>query len=425
MRKKFFDLPLPTKLLTILACVSVILGIWARFYHLSLPASVIFDEVYFPAFAWNFLHGIQTFDVHPPLGKFIIALGELLFGNNPLGWRIMPALFGVGFIFLMAAVWWRSQKEAIGTMIIAILVSIEGMWLAYSRVGLMDGVLVFFTMLTYFSALGAQDSLGFLWTATFLGLAVAIKWPALGIVVPAMYVLGQRGHLKKFFPWLLWTAFVYLLIVYSGEIISHTPSPLSAMWEWHKQAYLYHLNLTATHPWGSPWWSWPFMLKPVLMYIGNEPDGRQSIINALGNPVIWWTSSVAVFGSLFYLIAKVIRKQDVRQHPLTPLLVGYFSMWLPWMKIGRVIFLYHYLLAYAFALLILTYWLTVLWKFDRWMALCILTLCTVVGVFFLPIAVGLPLTHEQYAERMWLSPWVDANIANFLKVHHISINTVN
>ena len=86
--------------------VGVLIGVWARLINLGYPSSRIFDEVYFPVFANDYLKHIPFFDVHPPLGKFIIAAGIFLFGDNSFGWRIMPALFGIGMIAIAAAAAW-------------------------------------------------------------------------------------------------------------------------------------------------------------------------------------------------------------------------------------------------------------------------------------------------------------------------------
>ena len=67
----------------IVACV--IVGVFARTYHLGLPTAQVFDEVYFPVFAEKFLHGELAFDAHPTLGKFIILPGIWLFGNQSYG----------------------------------------------------------------------------------------------------------------------------------------------------------------------------------------------------------------------------------------------------------------------------------------------------------------------------------------------------
>jgi len=38
---------------------------------------------------------------HPPLGKIFIALGILVFGMVPFGWRIVGTLFGVAMVPVM------------------------------------------------------------------------------------------------------------------------------------------------------------------------------------------------------------------------------------------------------------------------------------------------------------------------------------
>ena len=49
-----------------------------RLFRISEPRQVVFDEVHFGGFASHYLKGTYFFDVHPPLGKMIIAgIGHL------------------------------------------------------------------------------------------------------------------------------------------------------------------------------------------------------------------------------------------------------------------------------------------------------------------------------------------------------------
>lgn len=55
-----------------------------------------FDEIYHGRTAYEMINGLYCYEnVHPPLGKELIALGVLIFGMNPFGWRFMGTLFGV------------------------------------------------------------------------------------------------------------------------------------------------------------------------------------------------------------------------------------------------------------------------------------------------------------------------------------------
>ena len=46
---------------------AVVLGVWARIYHLGFPSRILWDEKYFPVMANKYLHGEYQFDLHPPL----------------------------------------------------------------------------------------------------------------------------------------------------------------------------------------------------------------------------------------------------------------------------------------------------------------------------------------------------------------------
>ena len=52
--------------------------------------------------------------------------------------------------------------------------------------------------------------------------------------------------------------------------------------------YNYHNELRATHPASSPWWAWPFDLKPVWFYQQSFAAGTAGAIYDAGNLVIWW-----------------------------------------------------------------------------------------------------------------------------------------
>ena len=79
------------------------LAAYLRFHRLGVPQAKVFDEVYYSHDAWSLLHhGVELnahdngpgFVVHPPLGKWMIAFGEWVFGYNSYGWRFSAALVG-------------------------------------------------------------------------------------------------------------------------------------------------------------------------------------------------------------------------------------------------------------------------------------------------------------------------------------------
>src|SRR5690349_4360886 len=76
----------------------IVVFAFLRIWRISFPGETVFDEVYFPKMAWQYLTGEAFFDIHPPLGKLMIAVGESIFGNTTLGWRIVSLLFGLGIL---------------------------------------------------------------------------------------------------------------------------------------------------------------------------------------------------------------------------------------------------------------------------------------------------------------------------------------
>src|SRR5918995_4520137 len=173
-------------------------GLWARIYNLGSPPSRVFDETYFPTFAYNYLRGLPVFDLHPPLGKFVLAAGIALLGDTPLAWRLMPALFGCALLVLGAVLGWCYTKERIGALLLATFVASETILIVYSRMGLLDGILLFFILATLLTALRVERRGQIIWPAVLLGLSVGVKWTALGLVVPVGYVLWRKGLLRAF-----------------------------------------------------------------------------------------------------------------------------------------------------------------------------------------------------------------------------------
>lgn len=144
-----------------------------RFFNIGYPSdSLIFDEVYYVKDAasqlvfgypteWpndiEYQFGTAVLErmsadasnaVHPPLGKWLIGLGMLVFGSaSSLGWRVAVAVFGtlsVGVLMLLAHRLTRSFWTA---MLAGFLLAIEGVSIVMSRVGLLDGFLAFFALL--------------------------------------------------------------------------------------------------------------------------------------------------------------------------------------------------------------------------------------------------------------------------------------
>jgi dolichyl-phosphate-mannose-protein mannosyltransferase len=101
------------------------------------------------------------------------------------------------------------------------------------------------------------------------------------------------------------------------------------------------------------------------------------------------------------------------------LLVGYLANFLPFSRIIRVMFLYHYFFALIYSLAAAVILLGILgdytadhpqfWKFSRprkqYLYLGVLGLAIISFLYFAPLSYGLPLTEPELQARDWLSSW--------------------
>ncbi len=118
--------------------------------------------------------------------------------------------------------------------------------------------------------------------------------------------------------------------------------------------YDYHNNLRATHAASSPWWAWPFDFKPVWFYLGNLAEGWTALTYDAGNLVLFWLSVPA----MAWTAAMAWRRRSL---PLALILIGFACQWLPWARIDRATFQYHYYTGLPFVILALAYFLAELW----------------------------------------------------------------
>ena len=394
-----------------LAAVTVLVGLWARVWKLGFPGQRIWDEIYFPVMARKFLDGVYQFDLHPPLGKFIIAVGIALFGDTPVGWRIMPLLFGVALVPLGAALGWYLMRERVAALLLAAFVAGETFLIAYSRIGIMDLILVFFTLATLLAALLVERRGQVLWVAVLLGLAISVKWAVFMVAVPVGYVLWRKGLLKPFVASLWVSAVIYVVLVYLGALVSVTTNPWEAWqwtWGWHLKAFE-KVTAAIPNPWSSPWWTWPLMLRTIrLSPLFATATGDLQVIAAIGNPVIWYGSTLAVVAGLVEAARRLVARKPIADDPLVPILLGYVSLLLPWIPGTRLPYVYNYLPSYAFALLALVYWLVRIWgrrPWGPWVVVAFTALALASTLFFVPLVAGLPIDSEALDRRVWLDSW--------------------
>ncbi|WP_445195057.1 phospholipid carrier-dependent glycosyltransferase, partial [Tsukamurella paurometabola] len=134
-----------------------------RFFNLGYPSNdgfigstpvqtPVFDEKHYAPQGWQVLSGGQWIEdnpgfgliVHPPVGKWMIAIGEWLFGYSPLGWRFMSAVCGTLLVFLVIRAARRLSRSTLIGGLAGLFLICDGLTMVSSRVALLDIFLVFF-----------------------------------------------------------------------------------------------------------------------------------------------------------------------------------------------------------------------------------------------------------------------------------------
>ncbi|WP_255447199.1 dolichyl-phosphate-mannose--protein mannosyltransferase [Schumannella soli] len=152
--------------------IVLLVAIVTRLVNLSSPHALVFDETYYAKDAWSQLHlgyegswtdgddakflagdtdvytDTASFVAHPPLGKWVIALGMMVFGvQDAIGWRISVAIVGILLVVLTMAIAHGLFRSRIITALSGGLLAIDGNAIVMSRVALLDVILALFCLL--------------------------------------------------------------------------------------------------------------------------------------------------------------------------------------------------------------------------------------------------------------------------------------
>ena len=156
-----------------------------RIFNLGSPKGLVFDEVYYVDGARDLLtYGVEVngsdpeFIVHPPVGKWLIASGIKLFGDNEFGWRFASAVFGTLLILVFARLVHVIFYSPLLTALGASLMALDGLLLVHSRTALLDLFLTFFTLVGVLLWHRNRH----IWAGVAFGLAIGCKWSAIYFV---------------------------------------------------------------------------------------------------------------------------------------------------------------------------------------------------------------------------------------------------
>ena len=367
----------------------------------------------------------------------LIGLWVLVLARSHFGRFVLVA--GIGFLTIVAglgAPWPFLVVCALALLLALVLVwnrpirlAVDDLWAmpAIAVVGVAIGLP--FTM-AYFSVEGRTPRSAVEYLFAFLARGAQAAWPAwimlgvAGLLILARALRSWRspdsdrrwfapGEMAGFaWPWVFACLLVLPLLIYFvayipylqlGHAIATVNQGPGYGWsldELQSQMFGYHFGLQAGHPAASPWWSWPLDLKPVWFYSHSYDNRLMAVIYNGGNPILFWAGMPAIIwcGILAW------RRRSLA---LVLVVAAFAFQYLPWTRIERATFQYHYFTAVLFAMVAVAYVVDEglrSWAY-RSLAIAFLFAAVIAGLLIFPLGSALAMPDWYVNAARALAPW--------------------
>lgn len=325
------------------AIVVAFIAAVTRVVGIASPNAQIFDEIYYANDANDMLtYGVEWdeknngpgYVVHPPLGKWMIALGIKAFGYDSFGWRVSAVAIGVATVLMITRIARRMFGSTVLGCAAGLLMAFDGMHFVLSRTALLDIFVMFFILAAFGALVLDRDQRRNRWStfianggdpsargrvsrppfavpwwrlaaAALIGCGIGVKWSAV-FVLPAFLLLlmwweiGARRTAGVRHPvvdaildelgWLILAGVIIVLVylaTWSGWFLTDVGyyrhwlrdtgqgepliwGPIRNLIEYHNAAIGFHTGLDDTHPYQSRPWQWLLLGRPVAFYFSNE-----------------------------------------------------------------------------------------------------------------------------------------------------------
>lgn len=408
---QFLRRPLPLALL--IAGLAELLFAW----RVTIPSKPYFDEVHYVPAARTLLALAHPANIeHPLLAKELIALGIWLFGDDPLGWRMLSTLAGSAVVAGVFALVWLGTRRLRPALVASVLTLVNFTVFVQARIAMLDGFMAAFVILGATSLLwsmhGAPGQVRRRWClgAVLLGLATACKWTAAPYVAFAAlaYLLLRRGRPDR---WpglgpvmalaLLGGVSVatYFLTFTPAFFYAQEPLTLATLLPFQWTMFQQQTQVLPAHTYQSAWYTWPFDWRPIW-YLYEPVDGAQRGVLLLGNPAVMWGGLVAVLACA----GAWLRSRAIRPGAAAGLWIASIAIW-PLIPKSLGFFYYYYLPSIWLAVVLavaLDHWRARLRYWDE------VVVMLAVGLFlhFYPILSAAPLAGPgAFARWIWLDSW--------------------
>lgn len=401
----------------------------------SYKYGTYFDEIYFVRAAHDYLNLREPPEAHPPLGKLIIAGGIVCFGMNPFGWRILGVLAAAAMIPIIFLFGKRMFKSTVAGLFAAFLLTFDFAHFAIARLATGETYIALFSLIMFYFFFdylrivndGEEEKKA--WRSLFIcivcfGLWFATKWTAaFGLAAILILLLISNIRNKKPFyndykivlAGLFVSAAIYIA-AYIPYMLSGTGHGLLDVGMKQLGMFGYHAwsVVGATHPFSSPWWSWPLMLKTLWLFSNTVNGSTVSTIVLMGNPAIWWGGVLALIAVAAKFLRGAMKKKVQEQdydYLCSFILISFILLWIPYALITRTLFIYHFVPAVPFMIFAITYGMKELQQkvsTGKFVAVItvILIVTAVLFCLFYPVISGYPVAVEYKDSLRWLEGWV-------------------
>lgn len=352
-----------------------LLGGVVRFADLGSPTDAgtpVFDEKHYVPQAWQMLRNGGVEDnpgyalvVHPPLGKQLIALGELAFGYDGVGWRASAALAGTLCVLLIVRVARRLTGSTLLGALAGVLLVVDGLSHVQSRMGMLDVFAALFVLAAFATLLCDRDDVrsrmehvvaegrvgtspygprwGVRWwrlaTGVLLGLGCGVKWS--GVYWLAAFALltlvwdaTARHWAGVARPWVgtllrdvapaVWALAAVPVLVY-----------LATWWAWFgSETAVYRHAVGTVLSSDGPFAIVPDALRALWYYSGEVLEFHAGLTTAVSGQHEWeskpWTWPMALRPMLYYYaFGPEVTGCDAPECVSAVMLIGSPALWWP------------------------------------------------------------------------------------------------
>ncbi len=387
-----------------------------RLVELGRPAKFVFDETYYAKDAFSllrfgdaraFVDGADgmvldgdlevfrdepSFVVHPTIGKWLIAGGIRLLGMEPTGWRLAGALAGVVTVVVVARAGRRLFRSTLLGTLAGLLLAVDGMSIAVSRIALLDGILAMFIVTAFACLLVDRDAIRSRyadWAAAeragrpppqrwrpwrlaagvLLGLACGTKWNgvyALAVfgILTVLWEVGARRAARSAAPlsttlrydapvafvtmvgsalgiyvasWWGWIAGEsgwsrrWAANVEASGPATLVPDWVRSLWHYHGEMWRFHRDLDSSHTYSSDAWGWLLLDRPVLFdYVGIEQGNQGCEAAQCSQATLALGTPLLWWGGCLALLVCLWMWAARRDWRAGAILAGVVATWLPW-----------------------------------------------------------------------------------------------